>query len=293
MTAQTLMFGIGATKAGTSWLHRYIALHPECHLTTIKELHYFDGLEAANPITRKVVPLTRELTRLESNHADEPAAKHAARKLRADDLRRWIDVVAQGDAGLEAYLGFLRARAGQARLIGEITPAYCMLPEARLRQMAGLAGRVRFVYLLRDPLDRLWSHARMTAERSPAPGQSFGATARAVLERLLAGGEPALSTRSDYAGSLRRLTAALRPDTLFTEFYEQFFTEAALRRLCDFLGIGYRAGDLETRVHAGRSIAMPEDLRPALLRFLEPQYAYVKTMFGTLPERWQANMRGV
>ena len=41
----TLMFCIGATKAGTSWLHRYISNHPESHMRGIKELHYFDALE--------------------------------------------------------------------------------------------------------------------------------------------------------------------------------------------------------------------------------------------------------
>ena len=45
MSEATLMFGVGATKAGTSWLYRYLADHPECHLRSIKELHFFDALD--------------------------------------------------------------------------------------------------------------------------------------------------------------------------------------------------------------------------------------------------------
>lgn len=42
--AVTLLFGIGAPKAGTSWLHRYLSGHPDCHFPAQKESHYFDRL---------------------------------------------------------------------------------------------------------------------------------------------------------------------------------------------------------------------------------------------------------
>ena len=35
--------GIGAQKAGTSWLHRNLRCHPELYLPRTKELHYFDS----------------------------------------------------------------------------------------------------------------------------------------------------------------------------------------------------------------------------------------------------------
>ena len=34
--------GIGAQKAGTTWLHRNLQAHPEIWMPTEKELHYFD-----------------------------------------------------------------------------------------------------------------------------------------------------------------------------------------------------------------------------------------------------------
>ena len=37
----TLLFCVGATKAGTSWLFDYLKHHPECHLRSVKELQYF------------------------------------------------------------------------------------------------------------------------------------------------------------------------------------------------------------------------------------------------------------
>jgi hypothetical protein len=43
--AATLMFGLGATRAGSTWLYRYLAGHPECALPRVKELHYFSTLD--------------------------------------------------------------------------------------------------------------------------------------------------------------------------------------------------------------------------------------------------------
>ncbi|HHS89575.1 MAG TPA: sulfotransferase family protein, partial [Rhodobacteraceae bacterium] len=41
----TIFFGVGAAKSGTSWLYRYLEGHPETHLRSVKELHYFDALD--------------------------------------------------------------------------------------------------------------------------------------------------------------------------------------------------------------------------------------------------------
>jgi len=35
---------IGCQKAGTSWLHKAIAQHPEIVVSTPKELHFFNNL---------------------------------------------------------------------------------------------------------------------------------------------------------------------------------------------------------------------------------------------------------
>ena len=34
----TVLFCVGAAKAGTSWFHSYLENHPDCHMRGIKEL---------------------------------------------------------------------------------------------------------------------------------------------------------------------------------------------------------------------------------------------------------------
>ena len=57
----TILFCVGATKAGTSWLYTYLLDHPECHVRSVKELHYFD---VKGPIDRQ-----RRIDRLQKAQA--------------------------------------------------------------------------------------------------------------------------------------------------------------------------------------------------------------------------------
>lgn len=44
VVGQKLLLGIGAPKAGTTWLYDYLSTHPEVHVPRTKELHYFNVL---------------------------------------------------------------------------------------------------------------------------------------------------------------------------------------------------------------------------------------------------------
>ena len=50
----TLLLGIGAQKAGTSWLHAYLRGHPACSTGPMKELHYFDSLKTEGRLGRRL-----------------------------------------------------------------------------------------------------------------------------------------------------------------------------------------------------------------------------------------------
>jgi NADH-quinone oxidoreductase subunit D len=127
MTGPAILFCVGATKAGTSWLWEWLRGHPQAHLRSIKELHWFDAVETDR--------LQREAhaTRLQIAEAEALGA----RPDRIADLRDWLSVLEQGNDA--AYMGYLRHGADRASLVADVTPAYALLPEERLRHMAGIA----------------------------------------------------------------------------------------------------------------------------------------------------------
>jgi hypothetical protein len=274
----TVLIGVGAAKAGTSWLHRYLAGHPECHMRAIKELHFFDHVEAGT---------------LPRHQRHEAARLLKARARQAEgDASAATAGLRQGPGAVAAYLGYLAAGRGQRRLVGDITPSYALLPVARLRAMAGMTTDVRFVYLLRDPVARLWSQARMNA-RHDAADMHGEATARHAMSALIDGIEQGNPDRADYRGTIARLRAAIAPERLLILLQEQMMSRPGLARLCRFLGIAEHPADFDRRENAGPDLPLPDDLLHRARRALRPQYDFAASLFPDLPANWRQNMTGV
>lgn len=155
--------GIGAQKAGTTWLGENLRRHPEVFLPERKELHWFD------------------------NKIERPLREYAA-----------------------------HFAAAGGRVKGEITPAYGILPVERIRTVREVLPRVRLILLLRNPVDRAWSHALMDLafRRGRAPDQVPESEYRAFLESETA------ARRGDYAAILDAWLGVFPPDRLYVGFFE-------------------------------------------------------------------------
>lgn len=272
---------IGAAKAGTSWLHRQLAAHPDCHFRTIKELHYFDALENGK-LSDELAKHRDQQKELLERVAASSRAPGQEQALRLADRAAWMDVLERGD-DTAAYIDYLQNGA-EGRLVGDMTPSYALLPEARLAAMATMAPDVRFLYLLRDPVDRLWSHIRMIAARRDDQGMVTERRCARILKRTLAGRETQIVNRSDYAGALARLKA-LSPAKVLVETFEDMLQGDGLARICDFLGIARIAPD-PVAVHQGQALAMTADQRRAAQDWLRPQYDAAHKALGRMPEGW-------
>jgi len=290
MTELTFVFGIGAAKAGTSWLHDYLAGHPDVHFRDLKELHYFSSINGRGgdwPHRLRQKQLTDMRRRL-ARWPDSIGNRQRMLRL-CEDIQVWHRIFDGKTANDTGYVDFLTARAQGARVVGEITPAYATLDTQGFKTMAEIAPRTRFIMLLRAPMDRLWSNVRMTAKRAAAEqGTDADRVAHAQIEAFIRDEEPGLQQRSDYVGTIRRLLSAVPRKNVLFEFFETLFTPGALGRITDFLGLAPREGDLSRNHHQGEKMQMPEGLRERVLLALAPQYEFIRTMFGDrLPPRWQ------
>ena len=284
------MFCVGATKAGTSWLHRYLAAHNECHFRSLKELHYF-GLSRPAQFGAALRAGRQEIARLSSLMAQRDDFG-AVTDTRIADLRDWQKVLRAKAFDLAAYKAFLTQNMGEAHVVGDVTPAYALLPVETLQAIHSVGADVRVVYLMRDPLARLWSHVRMIAKHLDR--QKFATGAMALLDRIL-GADPTPETkgivaRGDYAAIVPKLRLAFDPKQLLVMFYEDMLTAPGFARICAFLGIADRPADFARKVHAGKPLALHHTDRAAAARFLRPQYTFAAQMFPALPDAWRSAM---
>lgn len=287
----TILYGVGATKAGTSWLYRALHTHPDCALKAVKELHYWDTFDAETR-GRQVAALQARLSGYQAQRADAVAAERGWQVANMDrriaDLDALLTVLAADRTGDAAYLRYL---APGAALVADMTPGYSVLDTATFARMAATAPRALFVFLIRDPFARLWSHVRMQAERQRQPHETFDEKANNILWRILhRGQETHVLARGDYPNTVDRLRAAVPGDRLRIEYCERMFTPDGFAELCRWLGIAPRAADGGDVAHEGPKAQVKPELRAKAVRFLRDHYDWAAREVGPLPQAWQDNL---
>ena len=124
MSDPTIIYGLGATKAGTSWLHHYyLAGHPDCAMPYPKELHFFDTLDFPHQshqlrgLRKRHDQFTRRTQRLA---LDNPRRAALEEKLTA--VERYLPVLESLE--IDEYRSFMTELGQGKRAAGDITPAY-------------------------------------------------------------------------------------------------------------------------------------------------------------------------
>jgi len=286
----TVLFGVGAAKSATSWLHDYLVGHPDCSFRRVKELHYFDAAESGK-WGGQIKRLEGELSRLTARLPEFSNKRAEWYVRRVADHSDWLEVLKLRRRDDALYMDYLTARGG--RLVGDITPAYSLLTTESLSSMVALTSDVRFIYVIRDPVSRLWSHVRMNAARS-AGGAPVEDRARVLMDQVLSDPESetaqSILSRGDYAGALLRLSAAVAPPQLFVCFMEDMVAPEGVTALCEFLGIRRHPGQYERRMHEGLPMALDARRRAAAAELLKDQYDFVARIFPTLPDAWHRSL---
>jgi len=289
MSGQTLIFCVGAAKSGTSWLQAYLRKHDSCYFRNLKEMHYFDMLDAGGSDWHQ----KRQARRLVELR--ERLANHRAKEdnewlpVLISDIEAWIalfDGINADDAGYLDYLGYGRV---EEKIVGDITPSYGGVSREMLKHMATLAPNVKFIYIMREPVDRLWSGFRMILKQQGAE------IMETHVARFLEDTDDniALGSASDYRETLEKLLDVIPRENLHIELYERLFTQEALDRLCAFLEIEPIPTEFDRVVHKGQRLGLPSILRSAFKNKLEPQYNFVEKFMGGLPPEWNEKMVNV
>jgi hypothetical protein len=287
-----ILYCVGATKAGTSWFYRLLHDHPDCALPAVKEAHYWDTFAAADR-AKQLAAFDLRLQELRAARAEAAAADRGwqIRNLdrRIADMTGLIAVLAGDRRDDVAYLDWLTQGRGTARLYADMTPNYATLPDAQLERMVTASPLTKVIYLIRDPLDRLWSHIRMQAHRQRQSHEIYEKKANNILFRMLnRGQETHILARGDYAGVIEKLRRVVPADRLMVAFAETLLTPEGLARVCAFLGIA--PVDVPAQaVHDGRPVLMLEKLRPRAQKLVFEQYDWVARNVGPLPQNWQDN----
>ena len=203
---------IGAPKAGTTWLYRNLASHPDVFLTPNKEPRYY-SVEEETEIS-----------------------------FRGPGDGLWMSHFVRSEAEYEAL--FAAARAGQLR--GEASSDYLYRSAVSAKRIRREAPDARIVVLLRDPVHRAYSnwlhHMRDARETLP-----FAAAMEAEPMRIEFGWAWwwHYAGRGFYARQLEPFLNRFPVEQILLLTYDELRRDpvALLGRVCSFLELPQVAGE--------------------------------------------------
>jgi len=258
--------GIGAQRSGTTWLFNNLNKLPDFTLPIIKEFHYFDRddkyptpnkLGESNLIKRllnwnwtkkSVLEIVKLVVMLNLHHA------------------RWMIKWYYSNYNDKWYVNLFHSLNG---LKGEITPGYSMLEVDDIQRMYNIAPNAKLILILRNPVDRAWSHYCMSKQKTN--DFLFNEKNGEILKFI--NSEEQLK-RSDYLSTLQNYSKVFPKDQILICFYDAIIDcpKKLLQDIVIFIG-GDPANiekycDLEKKINPSKQVNCPIEI----LEYLKNKY---------------------
>lgn len=232
-----VFLGIGAQKAGTTWLYEMLRLHPDIAFPAGKEVHFWDQ-------------------------------RHSR--------------------GVEWYKSLFRPTDSSSRKMGEITPAYATLPEHRIRECREHYPDLRLIYLIRNPIERAWSSAKMALKR--AEMEIHEASDQWFIDHFRSQGS---MLRGDYESCLRNWYGVYPDNQLIVCLFDELQKDPAtlLRRCFNHVGVSEDnypwPTDLATKMFPTAEHHLPQQLRTELHGLYMDKIASLATFLRSDLSKWR------
>ena len=274
---KTFVLGVGAQKAGTTWLHNYLSTRTDADFGIVKEYHIFDAIT------------------LPSSRAFHRKAREQARKMLGQGYKSWRDSSVLTRLAFmsnpQLYYAFFADLLNDKniQMTGDITPSYNGLSAATLTEIKENFNRrgirVVPVFLMRDPVNRLQSSVQMAFREKgiqPTLDQELAAMDQAHMKKID-------SNRVNYAHTVGVLDEVFGDD-IFYNFYENLFQDDTITSLCNFLNIPHAPGNFDLRVNVSKTKNVIDAADTA--RFAagyQQVYDFCAKRFGAnVPQKWHS-----
>ncbi len=275
-----MFLGIGAQRSGSTWLHENLKPHPEIWLPPTKEIHYFNDLRDGPFFCERYRSKFRIRAGLTKNSILKGEWSFADFKW---DLKYLL--MPRSDKWYTSLFS-----QGKHLVAGEITPAYSTLSEDVVASIKKINPEMKIIFLMRDPIDRSWSHAR-----KDLPGVYGKPVEEIPTDTVLKWfNEPYCALRTDYVRTLEIWQSYFPKEQMFIGFLDEIKLdpENFLLRIYDFLGVEKSTKYLPKTLHAVVNARKKTDMAPEyeyeLAKIHEPKLAKLKQMFNTYPAEWHA-----
>jgi hypothetical protein len=276
----------GSQKGGTTWLHKQLVFHPQLSLPPRKELRYFDAIYYHDFKMLQRQRLRQFSQRFNTFLKDVKVTDKFPANAKELDWNFRYSVVDRENYN-DAWYESLFSKCDPTKLTGDFSPNYSLLPAEGVEHMRRVAPNGKAVFILRDPVERLWSGSVYALRRkiSAAGGKidyhDVEAESVKEIQRLFSG----------YSRIIPLLDKTFGQENTLYLFYDDIQTRPmdVLRQFSAFFGLDHKNSWyklLDERVNEGPKVARDETLISKMARSLSDELEWLANRFPEHGENW-------
>lgn len=291
---KTFILGVGAQKGGTTWLHRQLNDNKNIDLGFRKEYHIFDAIEDFERDKKSKKPKNgfreKRINKILNSHKQGTLGRNLAKGRKQSRYTSLELAFIDNVDNYFDYFDYLYLKNPEVDAVGDITPNYALLRTKTYQLIRhGLEKRgfdVKVFFLMRDPVERAWSLARMK-QRKMSNEKRDQFDEFKYIEKTTDNGFT--SYKSQYDKTIKQLEEAFDPVQIHYGFFETLFEADNYHRIKNFLDIPLKPFDSSQVFNASpKNSSLPAELNQKLVQHFKSTYEFIANRHGdNVVKLWQ------
>lgn len=259
---------IGPEKTGTSWLYKNLKVHPQVYLPPIKEIRYF---------WEKAFLPNQDITkRLTNSHWHNGLYQNYLKKRADFYLNNQEQLTKKNPEIIDDLIWdfkyllfphdddwyFSLFKDGKEKITGDITPLYYQLPEQEIQHISNILPNLKIIILLRNPVDRAWSKAKMNLCQHQGRKLS-----NVKKEEFFNNFNNEYQLLASYSSMIKKWRRFFKDQNIYVGYYDKLVDNPSVLfdEICNFLSIKPNLLPLSNReklsakVNGGLNINIPNE----------------------------------
>jgi hypothetical protein len=271
-------------KSGTTWLYDKLKQHPEIHFSRAKEIHFLAHYYGHSKILSSDKRQRRTkaaLQRISRNTAITPEKRESA--------INWYNAYTTEPVDFKWFESVTDSQINNAKYVADFSNLNCHLNAQDWHEIKrDHVDRLRVIYILRDPIMRIWSHYKFHLEFSnnalaEQPDQDFS-----YFKQII--GKPWFWRNSTYSQSIMELTCGLDSNELKIIYFEDMVEspDSTIEDIENFLQVKkfeYK-GDFKTAKNKSNPTKLPPEWETYLCEKTKDEVQKLKEM-GWYHPKWR------
>jgi len=231
--SKIFLLGVGAQKAGTTWLHSELSRTRWFEPGFSKEYHIFDVLFLPELKCMKNKIHEKLRYELDAGRFASNGQSKFTNSLKLsfyDSLENYFN-----------YFDYLFLKDSATQIVGDFTPSYSMLPMKTFRlikeSLESRGFQVKIIFGMRDPFNRIYSQLRMSIRNQKRKGNHL--LPDSSIDQLLLSyyQKKGVELRTRYDLTIQALEAIFPQEDIYYFFYENLFCSDCSSDIARFLAV--------------------------------------------------------